>query len=175
LLKNDEDDNDIDLSDVKLTHYRKSVDFTGKIDLATGQVIELEPMDSIGTARAWQKKYGPLADVLKILNEVLGVGIDDEHQLVFLAATAQKLTKVDSLRDQARHNSREQFKNAGDVESVGEEMLVQAKDELAQQNDRQNAAVQESLSRLFSDRDGLSRLMNGFADYVYDFHNRPEA
>ena len=52
-------------------------------------------------------------------------------------------------------------------------MLVHAKDELAEKSDRQNAAIQESLTRLFSNREGLSRLMEGFADYVYDFHNRP--
>ena len=101
----------------------------------------------------------------------MGAGIDDEHQIVFLAATAQKLTEVESLRDQARNNSREQFKNAGDVESLGEEMLVHAKEELAEKNERQNAGIQESLTRLFSDRKGLARLMEGFADYVYDFHN----
>jgi len=134
-----------------------------------------EPPDNwpdIGTAKAWQKKYGPLAEVIKIMNEILGAGIDDEHQVVFVVTAAHKLTELESLRDQARNNSREQFKNAGDIEARGEEALVQAKSELAEKNDRQNAAVQESLDRLFSNREGLARLMEGFADYVYDFHNR---
>jgi type I restriction enzyme R subunit len=173
LLKDDQDDNEIDLSDVQMTHYKKTIGFSGHISLMTGTTVDLEPMTSIGTAKAWQKKYGPLAEVIKIMNEILGAGIDDEHQVVFLAATAQKLTEVESLRDQARNNSREQFKNAGEVESLGEELLVHAKDELADKNERQNAAIQESLTRLFSNREGLSRLMDGFADYVYDFHNRP--
>ena len=140
-----------------------------------GAAVALAPMTSIGTAKAWEQKYGTLAEVIKIMNEILGAGIEDEHQIVFLAATAQKLTEVDSLRDQAKNNSREQFKNAGDVEALGEEMLVQAKEELANKNERQNAAIQESLTRLFSDREGLARLMEGFADYVYDYHNRPPA
>jgi type I restriction enzyme R subunit len=172
LLKNDQDDNDIDLSDVRMTHYKKSVSFMGTIDLKSGVEVELQPMTSIGTAKAWRKKYGPLAEVIKIMNEILGAGIDNEHQVVFLVTAAQKLTEVESLRDQARNNSREQFKNAGDIEALGEEALVQAKLELAEKSDRRNAAVQESLDRLFSNREGLARLMEGFADYVYDFHNR---
>jgi type I restriction enzyme R subunit len=175
LLKDDQDDNEIDLRDVQMTHYKKKVGFSGHISLMSGTAVPLEPMTSIGTAKAWQKKYGALAEVINIMNEILGAGIDDEHQIVFLAATAQKLTEVESLRDQARNNSREQFKNAGDVESLGEEMLVHAKEELADKNERQNAAIQESLTRLFSNREGLARLMEGFADYVYDFHNRPAA
>jgi len=175
LLKNDQDDNEIDLSDVQMTHYNTKVSFAGHIVLNDGTTVELAPMASIGTAKAWQQKYGPLSEVIKIMNEILGAGIDDEHQVAFLAATAQKLTEIESLRDQARNNSREQFKNAGDVEALGEEMLVHAKDELADKNERQNAAVQESLTRLFGNREGLSRLMEGFANYVYDFHNRPQA
>ncbi len=174
LMKDDQDDTEIDLSDVQMTHYKKKVGFSGRISLLDGTAVPLEPMTSIGTAKAWEKKYGALADVIKIMNEILGVGIDDEHQIVFLAATAQKLTEVDSLRDQARNNSREQFKNAGDVEALGEEMLVQAKEELAEKNERQNGAIQESLTRLFSNREGLARLMEAFADYVYDYHNRPQ-
>jgi type I restriction enzyme R subunit len=173
LLKDDQDDNEIDLVDVQMTHYNKKVGFEGKIDLKSGTAIDLGPAISTGTAKAWQTKYGPLAEVIKIMNEILGTGIDDEHQLVFLVTTAQKLTEVDSLRDQARNNSREQFKNAGDVEAIGEEMLVLAKDELAEKSDRQNAAIQESMTRLFSDKEGLARLMSGLADYVYDYHNQP--
>jgi len=129
LLKNDQDDNEIDLSDVQMTHYNTKVSFAGHIVLNDGTTVELAPMSTIGTAKAWQQKYGPLAEVIKIMNEILGSGIDDEHQVAFLVATAQKLTEVESLRDQALHNSREQFKNAGDVEALGEEMLVHAKDE----------------------------------------------
>jgi type I restriction enzyme R subunit len=173
LLKDDQDDNEIDLSDIQMTHYKKTIGFSGHISLMSGTAKPLDPTTSIGTAKAWQKKYGALAEVIKIMNEILGAGVDDEHQIVFLATTAQKLIEVESLRDQARNNSREQFKNAGDVEALGEEMLVLAKEELAQKSDRQNAAIQESLTRLFSNREGLARLMEGFADYVYDFHNRP--
>lgn len=174
LLKNDQDNNEIDVSHVQMTHYKSTVGFNGRINLDDGTTVELKPITSIGTARAWQEKYGPLAEVIKIMNEILGAGVDDEHQIAFLFATAQKLTEDESLRDQARHNSREQFKNAGDVEAIGEEMLVNAKDELAAKNERQDAAINESLTRLFGDRQGLSRLMSSFADYVYDFHNRPQ-
>jgi type I restriction enzyme R subunit len=59
LLKNDRDKVDIDLSDVRMTHYREKISFLGGIDLDTGSVVELDPMKSIGTAKAHQKQYGP--------------------------------------------------------------------------------------------------------------------
>ena len=173
LLKNDQDDTTIDLSNVEMTHYNKKVSFSGHIVLDDDAT--LDPMTSVGSAKAWQKKYGPLAEVIKIMNEILGAGIDDEHQVVFITATAQKMTEVDGLRDQVRNNSWEQFNNAGDAKSMAEEMLVNAKEEIVTNNERQSSAVQDSFERLFQDRDGLARITEALTRYVYDFHNRPQA
>ena len=175
LLKDDQDDNKIDLTDVQMTHYNSKVRFTGRISLMEGEVVELSPMTSIGLAKAWQKKYGALAEVIEIMNELLGIGIDDEDKIVFLTTTAQKLTEVDSLRDQIKNNSWEQFNNAGDAKSLTEEMLVSAKEDIVTKNDRQNVAIQESLDRLFQDREGLARITEALTRYVYDFHTKPQA
>ena len=175
LLKDNRDETEIDLSDVQMTHYKKDVGFTGAIDLASGTAGELKPITSIGTAKAWQQKYGALAEVIKIMNEILGAGIEDEHQIVFITTAAQKLTEIESLREQVRNNSWEQFRNAGDAKSLTEEMLVTAKTDIAAKNDRQNAAVQESLDRLFQDPEGLARITEALSRYVFDFHSRPQA
>ena len=175
LLKDDQDKTEIDLTDVRMTHYHKKISFLGTIDLGSGAIVELDPMKSVGTAKAHQKQYGPLAEILKVMNELLGVGIDDEHQLVFASETAQKMIQEPTLRDQALNNSREQFKNAGDVVSIGHQMLVEAKEEITKNNDRQNAAVDEALTRLFGNQEGLGRLMDAMADYIYDYHHRPQA
>ncbi len=175
LLKDDQDKTDIDLSDVRMTHYNQKVSFLGSIDLGSGAVVELDPMKSVGTATAHQKQYGPLAEILKVMNELLGAGIDDEHQLVFASETAQKMLQDPTLRDQALHNSREQFKNAGDVVSIGHRMLVEAKEEITRRNDVQNVAVDEALTRLFGNPLGLGRLMDAMANYIYDHHNQSQA
>jgi hypothetical protein len=78
-------------------------------------------------------------------------------------------------QNQALNNSREQFKNAGDVVSIGHQMLVEAKEEITRKNDRQNAAVDVALTRLFGNQEGLGRLMDAMADYIYDYHHRPQA
>ena len=109
------------------------------------------------------------------MNELLGVGIDDQHQLVFASQTAQEMVQDPTLRDQALNNSRDQFKNAGDVVSIGHQMLVEAKEEITQKNDTQSSAVDEALTRLFGNQEGLSRLMDAMANYIYDYHNRPTA
>ena len=57
LLKNDRGDNKIDLSDVQMTHYNSRISFDRKISLIDGEAVDLSPMSSIGTAKAWQKKY----------------------------------------------------------------------------------------------------------------------
>jgi len=170
LLKNDQEQIPLDVSGVRMTHWHKSVSFSGNIDLKKGEALPLIPLKSLGTAKARAKDYEPLAEVVKVLNEVLGTGIEDEHQLVFASVTADKLVANPRLRDQALNNSREQFKNAGDIVAIGQEKLVETKEELATQNERQNAALAEAMSRLFGDKEGLAKLMDAMGNYVYDYH-----
>lgn len=175
LLKDDQDQVSIDVSGVRMTHFKSAVGFKGSIDLKKGEAVSLLPMKALGTAKTHAKEYGPLAEVIKVLNEVVGAGVDDEHQLVLIFPTAEKLVADPVLKDQALNNSPEQFKNAGDIAALTQEKLVETKEELVAKNDRQNEALGEAMSRLFGDKEGLVKVVDALANYVYDYHNRAQA
>jgi type I restriction enzyme R subunit len=177
LLKNDQDQIPLDVNGVRMTHFKSSISFKGAIDLKLGlgeNASPLFPMKALGTAKPHEKEHGPLEEVVKIMNDVFGVGIDDEHQLVFAFETAKKLVADPTLEAQALNNSREQFKNAGDIIMIGQEKLVETKEEFIEKNDRENAALAEAISRLFGNKEGLEKLMDAMANYVYDYHNHPQ-
>jgi hypothetical protein len=61
----------------------------------------------------------------------------------------------------------------GDIIAMTQEKLVETKAELAEKNDIQNAAIAEAMSRLFGNQEGLAKLGEVMANYVYDHHHLP--
>jgi len=171
LLKSNDEQLNIDISRIGLTHYKNEVSYSGDISMMTGEIPGLKGPKDLGSAAPQEQQYGLLQEVILAMNEVLGAGVADEHQLVFLFATAEKMAANQTLKDQAIHNSFEQFKNAGDVEKIGEQALVETKEELTEKNDQQNAALGEVMTRLFGDKEGLKTVIDAFATYVYKVHN----
>jgi type I restriction enzyme, R subunit len=171
LLKSNDEQLNLDINKIALTHYKNKISSSGHIDLKTGEIPGLKGPKDLGSAMPQEKQYGFLQEVIQAMNEVLGVGVADEHQLTFLFATAEKMAANQTLKDQATHNSFEQFKNAGDVEKIGEQSLVEAKEELVEKNDQETAALGEVMNRLFGDKEGLKSVIDAFATYVYKVHN----
>jgi type I restriction enzyme R subunit len=171
LLKSNDEQLNLDINKIALTHYKNEISSSGHISLMTGDIPGLKGPKDLGSAMPQEKQYGLLQEVIQAMNEVLGVGVADEHQLTFLFATAEKMAANQTLKDQATHNSFEQFKNAGDVEKIGEQSLVEAKEELVEKNDQETAALGEVMNRLFGDKEGLKTVIDAFATYVYKVHN----
>ena len=172
LLKDDRDAINIDVSDVRMTHYHKKVSFDGSLGLSNGKPGELHPPAGIGTARAREKQYGALAEIISAMNEVLGLDVAEEHRILLASVVDRAVIEDPTLAAQSRNNSREQFKNAGDVERIVQERLVDAQAEIATKNDAQNVAIADVLVRLFNDKAGLRRVVDAYGDRVYDFHNQ---
>ncbi|MGB8265988.1 MAG: DEAD/DEAH box helicase family protein [Candidatus Velthaea sp.] len=173
LLKNS-DEKIVDTSGVQLTHRKIEQTFTGAIDLKGKEDTPIDPRLG-GSTTPHSKEYGPLADVVKALNDILGIGIEDEHQIVFVLAAAEKMVADQTLQELAQNNSAEQFKNAANVIARGQEMLVETKEDLKAKNDRQNEAFDQALSRLFADKEGLARVVDALSEYVYRQHQKPQA
>lgn len=171
LLKDRQDQLPVDVSGVDMTHFKAQVSFMGRIDLKTGEAIPLKPIGAVGTANARQKQFGALAEVVRAMNDVFGAGIDEADQIIFAEATAERMVADPTLKDQALHNSYEQFRNAGDVLNLGQEMLVQTKEELVAKNERQNVGFEEAMLRLFGNKEGLARVLGTLTEYVYRHHH----
>jgi len=169
LIRDRNEDAPLDLSTVTLTHHK--VESKGQKQMVLDNTVSafLDPM-SVGGGKAFEKQYGPLAEVIRIMNELLGDGISEEHILPMLKAMEASLIEDPILAEQAKNNSREQFINAGNVIHRGEEEFVNAKEHIVGENERQNAAVEEALDRVLGDKDGRDRLMRAMAFRVYDYH-----
>lgn len=159
----------LDLSSVTLTHHKVESKGQKKLVLDPGLSAMLDPMQ-VGGGQAFEKQFGPLAEVIRIMNELLGDGIDERDILPLLKMMEQNLINDPVIAEQAKNNGPEQFINAGNIISRTEEEFVNAKEHIVDENERQNASVEEALDRVLGDKEGRDRLMRAMAFRVYDYH-----
>ncbi|MGC2632654.1 MAG: type I restriction endonuclease [Candidatus Cybelea sp.] len=173
LIHDERDETPIDLSGVVPTHLRKRMTFTGTIDLK-GSVdgSGLAPAKDVGTAKARAKAYGPLAEVIAVLNELMGLSEDDEYAIRWLDVYKKKVEDKDSLRDQATHNTFEQFVDAGDVVQACKDALLETQEDRIAKNEEENQVVQKITERFFADKDALDKLVTATSKYAYDLFNQ---
>ena len=171
LIKDNTDRIPVDVSGVDMTHFRAKETFSGKIDLKKGESVSLLPGDSVGSAKAHEKKYGPLAEVIEAMNLVFGDEISEEHKIKFAAAARDLMIGDDALKNQILNNSFEQLMNAGDTKDFGERVLVEAQEKVVEESQRQNSALGEGLAKLLSDQDGLKNVISTLFESVYKYHH----
>ncbi|MEH6650605.1 MAG: DEAD/DEAH box helicase family protein [Motiliproteus sp.] len=104
------DDDDVDLSNVMLSHYRLSKirqqDIQLKEDAAD---YKLEPSSDIGTAKAKDKKEEFLSEILVRLNELFITDeLTDKDQISYVYTIADKLSENQALMQQINNNTAEQ-------------------------------------------------------------------
>ena len=159
----------LDLSSVTLTHHK--IESRGKkpMDLESAEGAMLPPIQ-VGGGKAYEKEFGPLAEVIRLMNDLLGEGINEEDVLGLLHEMESRMIEDPILAEQAKNNSAEQFINAGNVIRRGEEELVNAKEHIVGKNERQNATLEEALDRVLGDEEGRNRVMRAMAHRVYDYH-----
>jgi hypothetical protein len=86
-----------------------------------------------------------------------------------------KVEANEGLRDQAVHKTYQQFYDAGDIEQVCKEMLLETQDERVSKNEEENATVQEITNRLFADKEALDRLVSITSRHAYEHFNKSQA
>ena len=170
LIHDEKEENPIDLSSVTVTHRRMHETFSGKISLMP-ESVGLKP-GKPGSGKARAKTYGPLAQVIELLNDVMGLEAKEEYAIRWLAMYKEKVDSKESLREQALHNSYEQFVDAGDVEQACKEALLETKEERLAKNDEENEVVQDITERFFGDKEVLKRLVRATSKYAYQHFNR---
>ncbi|MBY4678888.1 type I restriction endonuclease subunit R [Marinobacterium arenosum] len=107
--KVDEDD-DIDLSNVTLSHYRLSKIRQQNLKLKDDDAgYGLEPGDEVGSAKAKDKKEEFLSTILKRLNELfITDNLTDDDMLNYARTVADKVGENDRVMHQLRNNTPEQ-------------------------------------------------------------------
>ena len=111
--------------------------------------------------------------IIAVLNEMMGLGEDDEYAVRWLDVYKRKVEEKESLREQAMNNTFDQFIDAGDVEHVCKDALLETQEERVSKNDEESRVVQQITERFFADRDALDKLVNATSKYAYDLFKRP--
>ena len=125
-----------------------------------------------GSGKARARTYGPLAQVIELLNDVMGLEAKEEYAIRWLDMYKHKVDSQESLREQALNNSYEQFVDAGDVEQACKDALLETKDERLTKNDEESKVVQDITERFFADKEVLRRLVRATSKYAYEHFNR---
>ncbi len=110
LLRRDRlDQEDIDVSELSLTHYRLTKRKEQQLRLADNQgEYPLKPGSAIGTGKAHDPEKKRLSEIIQALNDLFGAEVSDEDQVQFLNTIAQRISRQDDVMAQVKNHSVEQ-------------------------------------------------------------------
>jgi type I restriction enzyme R subunit len=159
-LKDERSHQQVDLSAVKLTHYKLSD--TGKQAIRLAQDSDeyrLQPLTSLGSGVAHDAETAMLAQIIAKLNDLFD-GVSDNDALALAYHVNSYMMNSDVLEEQASANTKEQFGASPDFKRVMMECVADALVNY-QESAKQvlnNERVQDGLSELL-----LELVYAGFA------------
>jgi len=116
LLEFEREREQIDLSKVTLTHHHLKNRGKQAMVLGGGEYPKLQPMSETGSGKVQEKSKVFMAELIAKLNDLFGSETTDNDQLVYVNQVLMgKLMESDTLRQQALHNTKEQFANSPDL------------------------------------------------------------
>ena len=104
--------------DVNLAFYRLSVTFDGSVSLNPGDTGELTGVSAVGTGKAKDEAFSPLSAVITLINDKFGTDFDDNDRL-FMDQVVHDLANDETLSEQARTNTLENFRHVFDPRAIG--------------------------------------------------------
>ncbi|WP_440053526.1 type I restriction endonuclease subunit R [Pseudoalteromonas sp. T1lg65] len=153
------EEDDIDLDNVVMSHYRLSKirqqDIQLKEDTAEYQ---LEPSSDVGSAKAKDKKEEFLSNILARLNEVfITDNLTDKDMINYAFTVRDKLTENETVMSQIANNTREQAM-LGDFPKAIDDAILDS-----------NEAHQEQMMQLLSDPSKTAQFARVVFDMLYGF------
>jgi type I restriction enzyme R subunit len=171
-LKDERGHQQIDLSAVKLTHYKLSD--KGKQAIKLEQNVEeykLQPLTSLGSGTPHDPEAAMLAQIISKMNDLFEGDLTDNDLLALANHVGGKMMESEMLEQQAAANSKQQFGASPDYKAAMMESVVDGLDkyqEMAKQV-LNSSRVQDGLSEILleivyagfakrrADGDGVSR------------------
>jgi type I restriction enzyme, R subunit len=110
LLRRDRlEQEDIDVSELSLTHYRITKRQEQQLRLAENQGdYPLKPGNAIGTGKAHDPEKKRLSEIIQALNDLFGAEVSDEDQVQFLNTIAQRISRQEDVMAQVNNHTPEQ-------------------------------------------------------------------
>ncbi|TCT10904.1 type I restriction endonuclease subunit R [Paralcaligenes ureilyticus] len=103
------DDDDVDVSELELTHYRltKRAEQLLKLNEKTGE-YGLKPGSDVGTGKPYDPEKKRLSEIIDALNDLFGAEISDDDQLHFANGVAARISRDEGVMAQVNSHSPEQ-------------------------------------------------------------------
>jgi type I restriction enzyme R subunit len=105
----------IDLSKLVLTHHRIKDKGTVALKLGDGATPGIAPMTETGSGGVQDKHKALLSEIVAQLNQIFEGDLTEGDQLSYFTAIRNKVAESPVLRQQAQHNTKEQFANSPDL------------------------------------------------------------
>ena len=106
----------VDLSKVTLTHHRVWEGDKPAMMLGGGEQPKLQPMTETGSGAVQEKEKALLDEIIRRVNDLFEGELTDDDMLVYVNGVLKgKLMESETLRQQAQHNTKEQFSNSPDL------------------------------------------------------------
>lgn len=119
----------IDLSKVMLTHHNLKNRGKQPMSLNDGENPKLEPITEAGSGTVQEKEKARLSEIIKKVNDLFGADTTDGDQLVYVSQVIMgKLCESETLKQQAKANSKEQFANSPDLRDAILNAIISAYD-----------------------------------------------
>jgi type I restriction enzyme R subunit len=150
--KLDEED-DIDLSNVALSHYRLSILRQQDLVMETGGDYKLHPGNDFGSAKAKDKKEEFLSQILARLNELFSTdGLTDKDLINYAHTIRDKVSENKNVMNQIQNNTPDQ-EMLGDFPKALDDAVMDSSE-----------AHQRQMMRILSNPE----VAKGFARVVFD-------
>jgi type I restriction enzyme, R subunit len=144
----------IDLSRVVLTHFTLRDQGKRAMPLGAGEKPKLEPLAEVGGGSLHEKQRALLAEIIQRVNDLFEGDLTDDDKLVYVNNVLKgKLLESATLRQQAAHNTKEQFANSPDL---GRALMEAIMDALDAHNTMSTQALESE-----SVREGLKAVLLG--------------
>ncbi|HRW25463.1 MAG TPA: DEAD/DEAH box helicase family protein, partial [Spirochaetia bacterium] len=131
IIREGRDSGDIDLSEVRLSHFAIRPKDATRLPLDPSQVCEFPPAyGEVGSGKSRDPETIRLLELIEQLNLIFEGDLSDSDLVNYAFAVRDKLLENDILRTQARNNTRKQFDESDDLH----EAILDAVDEQAKVN-----------------------------------------
>ena len=114
-------------SDVRLTHYRLQKLGEQQLDLAKGDVVTLFPACEAGTGYAVDDEQKRLSEIVGKMNDLFSGDITEADMVGYVTTLSGKLLENETLAQQAKANSEEQF-GLGDFKTIMTDVVLDSQD-----------------------------------------------
>ncbi|WP_404362555.1 type I restriction endonuclease subunit R [Marinobacter sp.] len=104
-----QDDEEIDISELELTHYRITKRKEHELRLEGEDDPEgLDPITGVGTGKPYDPEKKRLSEIIEKLNDIFGAEVSDEDQLYFAKGIADRVRRDEAVMAQVDNHSTEQ-------------------------------------------------------------------